>query len=115
MARAKKKTKAKNKAKTKVKAKAKSGAKAKKAPAKKKSAAKKAKPRARPPETMETLTVPADLDARLSALAEQMEMTFDALLLQALCEFADAWEDHFRTVAALAEDDDRVQLSVKLD
>ncbi|MDX2221618.1 MAG: hypothetical protein SFV21_02650 [Rhodospirillaceae bacterium] len=58
-----------------------------------------------------TLVVPADLESRLLALALQMEKTFDAVLLQALAEFADAWEDHFRTVAALADDDDRVQLS----
>lgn len=57
------------------------------------------------------LVVPADLESRLLALALQMETTFDAVLLQALSEFADAWEDHFRTVAALADDGDRVQLS----
>jgi hypothetical protein len=58
-----------------------------------------------------TLVVPADLESRLLALALQMEKTFDAVLVQALSEFADAWEDHFRTVAALADDGDRVQLS----
>lgn len=57
-------------------------------------------------------SIPTDLDRRLRSLASKMDKTFDAILLQALCEFADAWEDHFRTMTALA-DDDRVQLAVK--
>ncbi|MBM3512319.1 MAG: hypothetical protein FJX59_01240 [Alphaproteobacteria bacterium] len=56
--------------------------------------------------------IPGDLDRRLRALAAKMDKTLDAILLQALCEFADAWEDHFRTVTALA-DDERVQVVVK--
>lgn len=56
--------------------------------------------------------MPADLERRLMALAVQMEKTLDAVLLQALCEFADAWEDHFQTVEAL-QDDDRVQVAVR--
>jgi hypothetical protein len=58
------------------------------------------------------LVLPRDLHGRLTALARQMEKTMDALMLQALCEFADAWEDHFRTVRAL-QADDRVQVAVK--
>lgn len=58
--------------------------------------------------------MPADLERRLMALAVQMEKTLDAVLLQALCEFADAWEDHFQTVRAL-QDDDRVQVAVRQD
>lgn len=75
--------------------------KAKKVPAKKTS-------------TKRTETVlPKDLEKRLMALAAQMDKTMDALLLQALCEFADAWEDHFRTVTVLAEEEERVQIVVK--
>jgi hypothetical protein len=32
---------------------------------------------------------------------------------QALNEFADTWEEHHRTVAALADPSDRMQLAVK--
>ena len=56
--------------------------------------------------------LPKDLEKRLWSLAKQMEKTMGALMLQALCEFADAWEEHYRTVKAL-QDDDRVQLAVK--
>ncbi|MSO97387.1 MAG: hypothetical protein EXR11_04090 [Rhodospirillaceae bacterium] len=56
--------------------------------------------------------LPKDLEKRLWSLAKQMEKTMGALMLQALCEFADAWEEHCRTVKAL-QDDDRVQLAVK--
>lgn len=56
--------------------------------------------------------LPKDLEKRLVTLARQMEKTMDGLMLQALCEFADAWEDHFRTVKSL-QDDDRIVLSVK--
>lgn len=59
--------------------------------------------------------LPKELELRLMALAAQMDKTMDALLLQALCEFADAWEDHFRTVEVLAEEDERVQIVVKPD
>jgi hypothetical protein len=55
--------------------------------------------------------LPKDLETRLFGLARQMEKTMDALMLQALCEFADAWEDHFRTVKSL-QDDGRIVLSV---
>jgi hypothetical protein len=78
--------------------------------------AKKAKAtgRRRKPAAKTTGDMPADLERRLLALAVRMEKTLDAVLLQALCEFADAWEDHFRTVKALQEDD-RVQLAVKVE
>jgi hypothetical protein len=61
------------------------------------------------------VTVSPELDARLQALALSMEKTMEELLLQALTEFADAWEDHQRTVAALRDTDDRVQLAVPKD
>ncbi|MDX2144328.1 MAG: hypothetical protein SFV19_13315 [Rhodospirillaceae bacterium] len=76
----------------------------------------KAKPKAKAspakPKSSADLVLPRDLHGRLTALARQMEKTMDALMLQALCEFADAWEDHFRTVKAL-QADDRVQVAVK--
>jgi predicted transcriptional regulator len=89
----------------------KSKAKPAKTKAKKRAAAKPGTARA----SRNAVTLPAlpkDLESRLLALALQMEKTMDALMLQALCEFADAWEDHFRTVRGLAEDD-RIQLAVK--
>ncbi len=44
-----------------------------------------------------------------------MGVSLDALLVQALTEFADSWEDHQRTVTALSEGDDRMQLVVPQD
>jgi hypothetical protein len=90
---------------------------------KKKPAAKpKAKARTRAPQrtapkskgAAPSLRLNKDLERRLAALAKQMQKSMDAVLVQALCEFADAWEDHFRTVKNL-QDDDRIQLSVKPD
>ena len=52
-------------------------------------------------------------DNRLGALAQKMDKTFEAVVLQALCEFADAWEDHFRTVDVMIEEEERVQIVVK--
>jgi predicted transcriptional regulator len=52
------------------------------------------------------------LQARLSVLAKGMERTMDELLLQALTEFADTWEEHQRTVDALNAEDDRMQIVV---
>lgn len=57
-------------------------------------------------------TWPQDLERRLKALAVKMEKSVDAVMLQALCEFADAWEDHFRTAEALS-DDDRVRVVIR--
>ena len=89
-----------------------------KKPAAKKAVAKKARPAksktGKPVAKTNTAKplLPKDLEKRLRTLARQMEKTMDGLILQALCEFADAWEDHFRTVQSL-QDDDRVVLSVK--
>ena len=52
------------------------------------------------------------LEGRLNALAESMNTSMDRLLVQALGEFADNWEDHMRTVSALNEGDDRIQLII---
>lgn len=92
-----------------------------KAAAKRKAAKSKSKPvrkaaksksKAKPAPRKAASSLPKDLEARLMALALEMQMTMDALTLQALSEFADAWEDHFRTVKTLQEDD-RIQLVVK--
>ena len=62
-----------------------------------------------------SLIVPEALEARLKGLAKSMDKSLDAILIQALAEFADTWEDHLRTVAALSSEDDRIQLVVKTD
>jgi len=59
-----------------------------------------------------SLAVPPELEQRLRALARDMQKSVDQVLVQALQEFADNWEDHMRTVQALGAEDDRVQLSV---
>ncbi len=90
------------------------------APKKNKSKTSAKKPKAKPAQAKKPTAknaaaqpaLPKELEKRLKTLARQMKKTMDALLLQALCEFADAWEDHFRTMKDL-EDDDRIQLSVK--
>ena len=56
--------------------------------------------------------VAPDLDARLKMLATNMSKTMEEVIAQALAEFAETWEDHLRTVAALKEDEGRVHLSV---
>lgn len=84
----------------------------KKAP---KKAAKKAPRRAAPAEPGVMLAVSAELDARMCALADQMNKTLEEVLIQAMTEFVDTWEDHLRTVDALGEDDDRMQLAVIMD
>jgi len=55
------------------------------------------------------------LTERLKALAISMAKSLDQVLAQALGEFADTWEDHGRTVAALSAGDDRMQLVVPQD
>ena len=56
--------------------------------------------------------MPPALEERVRALAERMSIPLDQLLVMALGEFTEAWEDHMHTVGALNEEDDRVQLSV---
>lgn len=58
------------------------------------------------------LGVSHDLDARLRALALALGKSLEDVLIQALSEFADAWEDHLDTVNALGDGDDRVQLAL---
>ena len=79
-----------------------------KAAPRKKAAPKKA---AAKPAGLVIKTNPA-LEARLRMLASKMGKSLDALIVQALGEFADNWEDHMQTVAALQDTEGRVQLSV---
>lgn len=94
---------------------------AKRKPAKK-SKTKKAKPARKPVkkapakkvsarEGLHIKTDPA-LEARLRMLATRMGKDLPAVIVQALNEFADAWEDHMQTVQALKDTEDRVHLTV---
>jgi len=87
----------------------------KKAPVRK-AAKKKASPKrkaARKPQVTGVIVrVAPELDARLTMLATNMAKSMEELIAQALAEFADTWEEHLRTVAALKDDEDRVHLSV---
>jgi hypothetical protein len=61
------------------------------------------------------LGVSLDLDNRLRDIATQMEKSLEEILIQALTEFADNWEDHLNTVKTLSAGDDRMQLAVRMD
>ena len=61
------------------------------------------------------LGVSLELDGRLRDLATQMGKSLEEVLIQALTEFADTWEDHLRTIKTLNTGDDRMQLSVRDD
>jgi predicted transcriptional regulator len=76
-----------------------------------KRAAKKAPKKTAKPAGLVVKTDPA-LEARLRMLATKMNKSLDAVIAQALTEFADNWEDHMQTVAALRDTEDRVHLSV---
>ena len=69
---------------------------------------------ARKPGALAVQVTPA-LEARLNALAANMSTVLDALLVQALTEFVDTWEDHQRTVEALNEGSDRLQVVAPTD
>ena len=84
----------------------------------KKAAQKKAAPKRVAPKSQPgALSVRVDpaLAARLEGLAGRMSRSLDQVLAQALLEFADNWEDHMQTVAALNADDDRVQVVAPTD
>lgn len=85
-----------------------------KKPVTKKRASKKARPLSSPPGTFSVRVAPA-LEERLKALAMRMATPLDQILVMALGEFADNWEDHMHTVSALKEGDDRVQLVAPKD
>jgi len=106
-------------AKTKKKTKKKAAKKTVKKSAKKKIAPKRKAKAARPKSAAKSrsagnmaITLPPALEVRLRFLAGDMRKSVDELVILALTEFADNWEDHMRTVSALASEDDRVQLSV---
>lgn len=80
----------------------------------KKSKTKKSAPR-RPKDDGVRLGVSLELDNRLRDLAIAMNKSLEEILLQALTEFADNWEDHMNTVSVLGAEDDRVQLAVRDD
>ena len=52
------------------------------------------------------------LEARLRMLATRMGKDLPGVIVQALNEFADNWEDHMQTVQALRDTEDRVHLTV---
>jgi predicted transcriptional regulator len=54
--------------------------------------------------------VAPELDGRLRMLATNMGKSMEDLIAQALGEFTETWEEHLRTIAALKDDEDRVQL-----
>jgi len=58
-------------------------------------------------------TIPADLSARLAALAEKDGKTVEDVLRQAVAEHVEYWEDYHRTCDALESGaDERVMLQV---
>ncbi len=61
------------------------------------------------------IDLPPDLKVRIESLAASMGKTLDQVLVQAVSEFADTWEDHQRVIEALDEGDDRVQIVVGRD
>lgn len=87
-------------------------------PARKAAAKTRAKAPARkapkPSSKREGLAIKTDpaLEARLRMLATRMGKDLPALIVQALTEFADNWEDHMQTVQALKDTEDRVHLTV---
>jgi predicted transcriptional regulator len=80
----------------------------------KRPARKPARKAARKPGALSVQVTPA-LEARLNALAANMSTVVDALLVQALTEFVETWEDHQRTVAALNDGSDRLQVVAPTD
>ncbi|MEQ8508963.1 MAG: ribbon-helix-helix protein, CopG family [Rhodospirillaceae bacterium] len=65
-----------------------------------------------PVTTTVNISISEDLNSRLAALAERMEKSKEEILVLALQEYAENWEDHLDTVDVLKEGDDRVQLVV---
>lgn len=65
-----------------------------------------------PVTTTVNISISEDLNSRLAALAERMEKSKEEILVLALQEYAENWEDHLDTVDVLKEGDDRVHLVV---
>ena len=57
-----------------------------------------------------TIALSAEMQKRLEAVAAQMDQSVAECAQQAIAEFVDNWEDHFRVVAALQEDEARPDL-----
>ena len=60
-----------------------------------------------------TLALPPVLHDRLKGLSQVMGLSVEGVVRQAVTEFADTWEEHHRTVSALAEGSDRMALIVR--
>ncbi len=60
-----------------------------------------------------TLALPPALHDRLKSLSKAMGLSVEGAVRQAVTEFADTWEEHHRTVSALAEGSDRMALIVR--
>jgi hypothetical protein len=56
------------------------------------------------------LSLPPVLHDRLKGLTQIMGLSTEGVIRQALTEFCDTWEDHHRTVSALADTGDRMQI-----
>ena len=56
------------------------------------------------------LSLPPVLHDRLKGLSQIMGLSTEGVIRQALTEFCDTWEDHHRTVSALADTGDRMQI-----
>ena len=59
------------------------------------------------------LSLPPVLHDRLKGLSQVMGLSVEGVVRQAVTEFADTWEEHHRTVSALAEGSDRMALIVR--
>lgn len=59
------------------------------------------------------LSLPPVLHDRLKGLTQIMGLSTEGVIRQALTEFCDTWEDHHRTVSALADTGDRMQIVQK--
>ena len=59
------------------------------------------------------LSLPPVLHDRLKGLSQIMGLSTEGVIRQALTEFCDTWEDHHRTVSALADTGDRMQIVQK--
>ena len=86
----------------------------------KKAVKKTAKPAPKPRRTLTvvvpqqiTLSLPPVLHDRLKGLTQIMGLSTEGVIRQALTEFCDTWEDHHRTVSALADTGDRMQIVQK--
>ena len=66
--------------------------------------------RGRRPGPARWASLPPVLHDRLKGLSQIMGLSTEGVIRQALTEFCDTWEDHHRTVSALADTGDRMQI-----